>query len=99
MLVAVEVPAQLLQVVLAAAAVQAVPAGAILEVAAAWVVPMVEQAEGLLEALVAAEVVQVLAEPRPLAATRWFWTWMVTASKPQAPAMARSSCSITMPTA
>jgi len=53
--------------------------------------------------LLAAQAVLVAAlaqaEPRLLAATRWFSTSMATASKPPAPATAQSSCSITMPMA
>ena len=54
-------------------------------------------AEVLLVARAALAVVRAQAEPRLRAAIRWFLTSMGTASKPPAPAMARSSCSITMP--
>ncbi len=53
----------------------------------------------LLVARAALVVVQAQVEPRLPAATRWFLTSMTMVSKPPAPAMARSSCSITMPMA
>ena len=83
---------------------------AVVQVVVQVVAPVAERAEAqvavlgapavaavLLVVRAALVVVQAQAEPRLPAATRWFWTWMVTASKPQAPGMARSSCSITMP--
>ena len=64
--------------------------------------PMVVQgaltmAEVLMVAQVVPELVLAQVERRPLAATHWFWTSMVTASKLPARVTPQSFCSITMP--